>query len=109
MAGSARETARDALAAGQDAVVPLGDEVACDICDEDLTADPRSGGFLFGSYAYGPCCAMEGLARIRGYGEEWNIRAWCPAGVSFADWVRGMRGPDAAITIMHGSPGTHRP
>jgi hypothetical protein len=79
--------------------VPVGDIVLCDFCDEDLTADPRTGGFLFGSKGVGPCCADASLARIKGYGEEWNIRAYCPAAVSFADWVRGMRGPDAAVTV----------
>jgi hypothetical protein len=79
--------------------VPVGDLVLCDIDDTDLTADARSGGYMFGSYAVGPCCAAAHEARVRGYGEEWNIRARCPEGVPFADWVRGMRGPDAAVTV----------
>ncbi len=95
----------DALDAGVPASIPLGRDVLCDICDTDLTDDPRSGGYLFGSYGYGPCCAEAKLAVIRGYGEEWNIRAWCPPGVSFADWIRGMRDPGAAITITPGMPG----
>lgn len=33
-------------------------------------------------------------------------RAWAN---SFADWVRGMRGPEAAIKITPGAPGTWRP
>lgn len=96
----------DALERGGPAVIPLGDTVLCDGCDADLTSDARSGGFLFGSYAYGPCCADERLRSIRGYGEEWNIRARCPDGASFADWVRGLRGPDAAITITPGRQGS---
>ena len=76
----------------------------CDACDTDLTSDPRSGGYLFGSYGYGPCCAAERLVTIRGYGESGSIRARCPEGVSFADWIRGMRGPDSAITITPGRP-----
>jgi hypothetical protein len=102
MSDPIREAYANALSSGQDAVIPLGQNVLCDACDADLTSDPRSGGYLFGSYAYGPCCAEERLAVIRGYGEEWNIRARCPEGISFADWVRGLRGPDAAITITHG-------
>jgi len=78
---------------------PLGDLVLCDFCDEDLTRDPRTGGFMFGSKAVGPCCSAGSLARIKGYGEEWNIRGRCPDGVSFADWVRGMRGPGAAVKV----------
>ena len=92
----------DALAAGDAAVIPLGRDVLCDACDTDLTEDPRSGGYMFGSYAYGPCCAERRLESIRGYGEEWNIRARCPEGVSFADWIRDLREPDAAITITPG-------
>ncbi len=79
----------------------LGRRVACDGCDTDLTSDPRSGGLLFGSYAYGPCCADRQLERIRGYGEERYIRARCPEGVAFADWVRDTLrdGADGYITI----------
>jgi hypothetical protein len=95
----------DALASGQPAVIPLGETVLCDIDDTDLTADPRSGGYLFGSYAVGPCCAERYEVSIRGYGEEWNIRGRCPEGTSFADWVRGLRGPDAAIRVTPGLPG----
>jgi hypothetical protein len=79
--------------------VPVGDLVLCDIDSTDLTADARSGGYLFGSYAVGPCCAESHEARVRGYGEQWNIRARCPEGVSFADWVRDLRGADAAFTV----------
>lgn len=92
----------NALASGEDAVIPLGRNVACDSCDEDLTDDTRSGGYMFGSYAIGPCCVERHEARVRGYGEEWNIRARCPEGTSFADWVRDLRGPEASITITHG-------
>ena len=88
-----------ALDAGEDTFIPMGRDVLCDACDTDLTDDPRSGGFMFGSYAYGPCCAEQRLAVIRGYGEEWNIRARCPEGASFADWIRDLRGPGAGIRI----------
>ena len=77
----------------------------CDFCDEDMTADTRSGGFMFGSKAAGPCCAEGLLAKVKGYGEERFIGARCPAGVSFGDWVRGLRGPDAAIRVTPGLSG----
>lgn len=89
----------DALNGTGPAVVPVGDVVLCDIDSTDLTADPRSGGYLFGSYAVGPCCAPQHEATVKGYGEEDHIVARCPAGVSFADWVRGLRGPGAAIRV----------
>ena len=94
----------EALAEGGPAVIPLGRDVLCDIDDTDLTDDPRSGGYMFGSYAVGPCCVQRHEAMVRGYREEHFIRARCPEGVSFADWVRGMRGPDAAIFITPGGP-----
>lgn len=84
------------------ASIPLGDTVLCDSCALDLTASTRSGGFLFGSYAIGPCCAEKWEKGARGYGELGQIRGRCPEGVSFADWVRNLRGPDAAITITPG-------
>lgn len=99
----------EALERGGPARIEVGNTVLCDIDDTDLTEDHRSGGFMFGSYAVGPCCAERYEASIRGYGEEHMIRARCPEGVSFADWVRGMRGPGAAITITPGLPGTWRP
>jgi len=105
MSDPIREAYAEALRNGEDAVIPVGSTVLCDACDADLTTDTRSGGYLFGTYAYGPCCADERLVTIRGYGEEHFIRARCPGGVSFADWVRDMRGPDAAITITHGIRG----
>jgi hypothetical protein len=94
----------DALDTGAPAAIPVGQSVLCDFCDADLTSDTRSGGFMFGSYAVGPCCSVRREVSIRGYGEEWNIRARCPAGISFADWIRDLRGPDAAITITPGRP-----
>lgn len=97
---------QQALDSSSPAVIPLGRNVFCDSCDEDMTDDPRSGGFLFGSYAYGPCCADKRLRSIRSYGEENHIRGRCPEGVSFADWVRSMRtGPGGnEIRVTPGRP-----
>ena len=81
----------EALLSGTPGVIELGRTVLCDGCEEDLTDDPRSGGFMFGSYGYGPCCAIQRLAGIRRYHEERYITAWCPPDVSFADWIRQIR------------------
>jgi hypothetical protein len=89
--------------------VPVGATVLCDDCDMDYTASPLAGGILFQSKALGPCCAPKWEDSARKYGEERFIRARCPEGVSFADWVRGIRGPDAAITVTPGLPGMWRP
>jgi len=90
-----------ALNAGE-GVIELGRNVFCDRCSTDMTDDPRSGGYLFGTYAYGPCCADEELLTIRRYREEDQIRARCPEGVSFGDWVRSLRGDHNQITVSGG-------
>ena len=80
--------------------IPIGDIVVCDVCSEDYTERDDTGGFIFGSYAYCPACAKKQLPAIRGYGEEHMIRARCPEAVTFANFVRAQRGPDAAIQIV---------
>jgi hypothetical protein len=79
--------------------VEVGRLVVCDSCSKDLTESPESGGFVFGSYGYGPCCAERFLAEIRRYGEEEFIKAHCPPGMSFADFIRAYRGPASCIRI----------
>lgn len=90
-----------ALEAGK-GVIDVGDTVLCDGCSTDLTNDPRSGGFLFGSYAYGPCCADEMMANVRRYGEESYIRAVCPDDMSHAEWARRIRGGNNQIIVEPG-------
>ena len=80
----------------------LGDIVVCDYCSEDYTESDEHGGFLFGSYATCPKCAAKMRPDIERYGEENHIRARCPEGKSFADFIREIRGPDAAIQIHGG-------
>jgi hypothetical protein len=87
-----------ALDAGK-GTIDIGRTIICDRCDTDMTDDPRSGGFMFGSYAYGPCCVAEALASIRRYREEDHIGERCPEGVPFADWVRSLRGDHNQITV----------
>lgn len=72
-------------------VIPLKGKVYCDLDSVDLTDDPRSGGYLFGSYGVGPCCAERFMKEIEKNGEQWNIKGYCPKDMSFADWCRAMR------------------
>ena len=81
---------RAALDAGE-GVIEVGRTVVCDGCDTDLTDDPRTGGFLFGTYAFGPCCADARLTRIYELSEQLDITSFCPAGETFADWIRLLR------------------
>lgn len=71
--------------------VDVGAVVVCDMCSVDYTERGDMGGFIFGSYAYCPLCAATHLPKIRGYGEEHFIRARCPAGTTFADFIRQHR------------------
>jgi len=77
----------------------MGRTVLCDICNEDWTDRPESGGFIFESKAYCPDCARESLPSIIAYNEQHFIRASCPAGLAFPDFVRQYRGGDGQIIV----------
>lgn len=80
--------------------VEIGRIVVCDYCDDDFTDnDTDCGGHIFQSKACCPFCEVRMLPRIKMYGEEHFIRAKCPPGKPFADFVREYRGAHAAITI----------
>ena len=81
-------------------IIPAGRGVQCDACGEDWTDRLESGGLLFGSYAYCPMCAKRAERRANYYGESHCITDRCPADMSFADWVRGLRGPKAASRFI---------
>ena len=86
-------------------VTDYGQTVICDICNRDMTNSQESGGFLFGSYAYCPECAVSHLASIRSYGEEKHIKAHCPKGKSYADWVRDdLRKGDNRVIVQTFKP-----
>lgn len=81
-------------------IIDTKDSVRCDVCDKDfLSSDTRTGGILFGSYAYCPACTEKHLPKIREYGEEHFIKATCPAGMSFRDWVLQLRDGDNRIIV----------
>ena len=90
-----------ALDGGTPPPIPVGRTVICDNCDADMTGSPRTGGITYqgfgGTYAAGPCCAPLAEARLRAAGEP--VTGRCPEGMPFADWVRALRGPDAAIKV----------
>lgn len=79
--------------------IALNGAVVCDICNADYTGSNKQGGFIFGSYAYCPDCAVQGMDTIKAYGEEAFIRAYCPPEQSFADFVRAQRGANDEIVI----------
>jgi hypothetical protein len=65
---------------------------------------PDPGGFLFESKAICPDCAPRWRRNAAEFNEERFIRGECPPSQSFADWVRELRGPNAAITVSYRSP-----
>lgn len=66
-----------------------GNRVLCDSCDVDFTDLTESGGiFGFGRKAICPRCAPRWIANAKKDNELHFIKASCPEGKSFADWVR---------------------
>lgn len=65
-----------------------GRHVLCDSCGDEFTDSSESGGILVGSKAICPTCAPQWEADMKRFGESHLIRARCPDGKSFADWVR---------------------
>jgi hypothetical protein len=80
--------------------VVIGDIVVCDACDDDFTNSEAIGGMIFGSKAYCPRCTNRAMPNIVSYGEQGYIRAMCPVGSSFPDFVRQYRGPNATVQII---------
>lgn len=69
--------------------IDIGDRVVCDICGGEWTDRPETGGIYgFGSKAICPDCTPGYLEAAKRHNEARYIKARCPAGKSFADWVR---------------------
>jgi len=82
--------------------IDVGRLVLCDLCNADWTDRKESGGFLFVSKGVCPTCAPGFEAEVKSCGEEEFIRGRCIPGMSFADWVRELRGGDNSIVIRSG-------
>lgn len=86
-----RETIRDWARRHDFTVIEAPDPgpvVICDLCNADYTERADTGGILVQSKAVCPACAPGYEAKLREYDEMRYLRARCPAGMSFADWVR---------------------
>lgn len=79
--------------------VDIGRLVVCDNCDKDYTDLTDSGGFLFASYAVCPICAPDALRDIADLEELQYIRARCPPGMPFSDFIRQQRGGNTTILV----------
>jgi len=84
----------------RETITHLGALVLCDWCNEDWTSSDQSGGFIFGAKATCPNCAPGLEADAKRFNELDHIKARCPADMSFADWVREGRGPDAKVEVI---------
>jgi len=83
-----------------ESVTDLGDQVFCDVCNEEYTKDnSTSGGFLFGPYAYCPKCAVSRMLSIVAHNEVQHIKEACPKDMSYYDWVMKLRGGDNTIKV----------
>ena len=80
-------------------VMDIGEQVVCDSCNKDFSASDESGGFIFGSYGYGPCCAERMMESIIKYNEQDHIKARCPESISFKEFILKYRGGDNTIKI----------
>lgn len=72
--------------------IDIGEQVACDFCNDDYTHKEDAGGVLIGSYAVCPKCALEVSSKVDGH---------CPLGMSFRQWVLALRGGDNTIRIYN--------
>lgn len=72
----------------------------CDQCNEDYTNSDEQGGILFGSHAVCPKCEARVFDGAVKYGEVNEIRAHCPDGMSFKNWVLQLRGGDNTIRVQ---------
>lgn len=84
-------------------IIDVGEHVECDLCSKSFDGLPDSGGFLFGSKGVCPDCAPRFEADIKRFGEESYIKARCPVGMSFRDWILRLRGGDNTIKIYTGA------
>ena len=87
-----------------DQVIEIGDSVVCDWCGKDYTDPPESekcGGLLFESKACCPECEPKVKRSSKACHEEKYIRGYCPAGMTFKNWVLGLRGGDNTIKVYH--------
>ena len=80
--------------------VDIGDQVLCDLCSAEHTAENSStGGVLVLSYAYCPACAPAMLKRLEKDGELDYVKARCPPFLTFHAWVMLLRGGNNIITV----------
>jgi hypothetical protein len=79
--------------------IDMGDVVVCDLCNADWRGKPDSGGLIFQSKAVCPACAPQFMVGVTKHREQAYIRATCPDGVSFQQFVLDYRARHGGNTI----------
>lgn len=83
--------------------IDVGEQVYCDYCNKDYSNSDAQGGILFGSKGACPECAERVEAGARKYNEMDWIKARCPEGKSFRDWIlQDIRGGDNNTVVYSG-------
>ena len=67
------------------------DEVVCDLCNKSWKDDITEGGYVFSSKAVCPDCVDDFLIGVKKYNEEKYIKAKCPEGISFYNFILQYR------------------
>lgn len=68
-------------------IFDIGDDVFCDYCGKDYSNSDAQGGIMFGSKGACPECAERVEEGARKHNEMDWIKARCPEGKSFKDWI----------------------
>lgn len=82
----------------------ISNTVICDICDKDYSTSNKKGGFIFATNAVCPTCVPALLRDIKMFGESNYIKAFCPADMSFKDFILKRRESKKSLQI---SPKLH--
>jgi hypothetical protein len=79
--------------------VDIGDSVQCDLCNKEFRGSEATGGFLFMSKGVCPECAPKFEAEVIKCCEQEFIKARCPEGMSFHQFIMEVRAGDNTITV----------
>lgn len=81
-------------------IMDIGDQVICDICNEDYTHNNiDQGGILFGSKAVCPKCTPKLEDSAKKYNEEDYITDRCPARMTFREWCLQLRNGNNLVSV----------
>lgn len=83
--------------------IDIGNVVICDMCNTDYSESDEQGGLIYRTHAVCPRCApgWEIITKTPNLARRPidQIKARCPSGLSFRDWILKLRGGDNKIRI----------